>query len=147
MMRLLFLFFFFIQLPAENPKQEKSLSFSFNRFYTKENHKVVECTISNPTDSVFWVIAYNKSKEKEGIYIHPVYDLKEKKNGIWKAADMGFIGTGLSPYSISPGEKLLFESGDFDSTAEIMRIGIEIRTEEHALRPAREIWTEEINLH
>ena len=78
--------------------------------------------------------------------IFPIFDEQIKKNGEWSDGNPGFSGLGLHPEPISPGEKLLFSTSYFDSTAEAVKFGLDIRLREQARRAAREIWTEEIKL-
>ncbi len=137
-----------IQAPIKTVKADKDLSFTFNRFYIKDTVKFVECTLSNETDSTFWILAYDTVTLKEKKYIHAIFSLQERKNGKWKDSDLGFSGNGIERFSLMPGEKLLFETRDFDSTAEAITIGIDmrLRTSDNRLRILREIRTNEITL-
>lgn len=137
-----------IQIPEKALSPDKTLSFAFNRFYFKDTIKFVECTLINNTDSTFWILAYDTVKSQEKTYIHAIFSLQEKKNGKWKDSDLGFSGNGIERFSLKPGEKLLFETRDFDPTAEAIIIGIDVRmrTSDNRLRILREIRTDEIKL-
>jgi len=136
-----------MQVSAKNSNPDKTLSFTFNRFYFKDTIKYVECALTNNTDSTFWILAFDTTRRQGNIYMHPIYSMQVKKNGKWKDSDLGFSGNGLQIYTFSPGQKIFFETPDFDSTAEAIKIGMEIRLHEDNLRASREIWTEEIAVH
>jgi len=149
----IFLFLLLIggNLSAVSPsdtKPDKTLSFTFNRFYFKDTIRCVECRLSNNTDSVFWILAYDTSLYQGKTYIHALYSLQEKKSGKWKDGDLGFSGVGIERFSLAPGKEFFFETPDFDSTAEAIKIGIEMRrrTSNDKLRTVRTIWTDEINI-
>lgn len=132
----------------DSPKPDKTLSFTFNKFYLKDTLKYVECTLSNTTDTVFWILTYDTSHVQSKTYIRPIFSLQEKKKGKWDDSGLGFSGIGIDRFGFKPGDTLFFETPDFDSTAEAIRIGIDmrIRTREDKLRSVREIWTDEIKL-
>lgn len=133
---------------AGDTKPDKTLSFTFNKFIQKDTLKFAQCTLRNNTDTMFWILAYDTTHIAGKIFIRPIFSVQEKKNGIWKLSDLGFSGMGIERFSFSPGEEFFFETPDFDSTAEAIRIGIEmrIRSGEDKLRTVREIWTDEIKL-
>jgi hypothetical protein len=135
-----------LQASAIDSIPKKSLSFTFNRFFLKDTIKFVECTLANNTDSTFWILAYDTTRLQGNIYIHPTYSMQVKKNGEWKDGGLGFSGMGLQIYTFKPGQKLIFETPDFDTTSQAIKIGITIRLNEDNLRASREIWTEEIRL-
>ena len=137
------------RVTSGDTKPAKILSFTFNRFQIKDTLRFAECTLRNNTDSVFWILAYDTTQTQGKTYIRPIFSLQEKKNGKWKLSDLGFSGIGIERFSLSKGEEFFFETPDFDSTAEAIRIGIEMRmrTSEDKLRTVREIWTDEITLH
>lgn len=138
-----------IQVPVKILRPDKNLSFTFNRFYFKDTIKFVECTLANNTDSTFWILGYDTIQFPGKTYIHAIYSMQFKKDGKWKDSDLGFSGMGIDRFCLKPGENFLFETPDFNSTAEAIRIGIDMRmrTNDDKLRILREIRTEEIKLN
>ena len=150
---LTFLSFFFLGISSlvfgQETKTDKSLTFTFNKFQQKDTLKFAECTLRNNTDTLFWVLGYDTTHTGTDIFIRPVFSVQEKKNGVWNLTDLGFSGIGIDRFSLGPGEEYRFETPDFDTTSEAIRIGIEmrIRSREDKLRSIRTIWTDEIKLH
>ena len=148
------LFFIFLsvkdskQIFANDTKPDKTLSFTFNRFYMKDTTKFVECVLSNTTDTTFWILGYDTLQTAGKTHIRAIYSMQFKKNGKWKDSDLGFSGTGLDRFSLKPGDKMYFETPDYDPTAEAITIGIDmrIRSGDDKLRIVREIRTDEIKL-
>ena len=136
------------QIFADETKPDKTLSFTFNRFYLKDSIKFVECTLSNNTDTTFWILGYDTLQYQKKTYIRAIYSMQIKKDGKWRDSDLGFSGMGIDRFALKPGEKLFFETPDFDSTAEAFTIGIDmrIRSGDDKLRIVREIRTDEIKL-
>jgi hypothetical protein len=122
----------------------KSISICFDKFFYAGAAKHLQCIITNASDSTLWIMAYGKDTVKKEIYLYPVFDIEIKKEGTWADANPGFSGLGLHLEPVKPGEKFFFETTHFDTTAEALKIGIDIRNREQDRRPGREIWTEEI---
>src|SRR5579872_3567076 len=137
-----------ISVSANDQKPDKSLSFTFNGFYRKDTLKYAECMLRNNTDSVFWILGYDTLHSGGKTYIRTIYSMQAKKNGKWRDVDLGFSGIGIDRFILSPGDEYFFETPDFDSTAEAIKLGIDIRTRsgDDRLRTIREIWTDEIKL-
>jgi hypothetical protein len=131
------------------PVSDKSLTFTFNRFYMKDTLKFVECTLSNNTDSTFWILAYDTTHVHGKIFIRPIFSLEEKKKGKWDDSGLGFSGIGIDRFIFKPGDKYYFETPDFDRNAEAIKIGIDlrIRSSDNTLRIARQLWSDEIRLN
>ncbi|MEP7234810.1 MAG: hypothetical protein ABI778_05895 [Ignavibacteriota bacterium] len=135
-------------LLAQVGKPSGAFTFTFNRFVEKDSLKFVNCTLRNTSDSIFWILAYDTTHSKSGVYIRPVFSVKEKKNGDWKITDLGFSGIGIEAFGLYPGEQYEFETPDFDTSVDAVMIGIDVRIRSGAdkLRTIRELWTDEIAL-